>query len=127
MSIWVNIGTITTGLILIIWVMNLIIRKKMTESQSVLWLAIGTSAIIIGIFPKIITFIANLLGIWYPPAIIFLVVYIGLLFIVLKNTVVISVQSNQIRELFMQVSMLNIENEQLKKKLNVNDEVVKSD
>ncbi|GAA0178417.1 hypothetical protein SH2C18_14770 [Clostridium sediminicola] len=126
MSILVNIGAVLTGIILIIFVLKLMVNKNMTESQSVLWLIIGVAAIILGFFPSIITVIADSLGIWYPPSIIFLIGYIGLLFIVLKNTVVISIQSNQIRELFMQVALLNTENEKLKEKLKLNSEEVDS-
>lgn len=124
MSILVNIFTVATGLILIFYVINLMVNRKMSESQSVLWLTIGLAAIILGFFPSIITFIADLLGVWYPPTIAFLIAYIGLLFIVLKNTTVISVQSNQISELFMQIALLNMENERLKEELKLNSEEV---
>lgn len=124
MSILVNIFTVVTGLVLIFLVFNLIVNKKMTESQSVLWLIIGVVAIILGFFPSIITITADFLGVWYPPTIAFLIAYIGLLFIVLKNTTVISIHSNQISELFMQVALLNLENERLKKEIKLNGEEV---
>lgn len=126
MSIIVNIGTIVVGIILILYIIKSMVDKKMTESQSILWLVIGGSAIIIGSFPSIITYIANLLGIWYAPSIIFLVVFIGLLFIVLKNTMIISVQSKQISELFMQIALLNMENEKINEQLKKIDEEVDS-
>jgi hypothetical protein len=124
MSILVNIFAILTGLILVFYVINLLVNKKMTESQSVLWLVIALAAITLGFFPSIITFIANLLGVWYPPTIVFLIAYIGLLFIVLKNTTDISIQSNQISEIFMQIALLNMENERLKEELKLNSEEV---
>jgi hypothetical protein len=99
------------------------VNKKMTESQSILWLIIGVIAVIIGLFPTVISFVAELLGIWYPPSIIFLIAYVGLLFIVLKNTVVISIQSNQISELFIQIALLNTENEKLREQLNLYKEL----
>lgn len=126
MSVLVKIFTIVTGLILILYVIKLMVNKKMTESQSVLWLLIGAAAIILGLFPSIVTYIADLLGVWYPPTIMFLIAYIGLLFIVLKNTTTISVQSNQINELFMQIALLNTENEKLKEELKLNSEEVDS-
>ena len=117
MSILINIGTVLTGVILIGLIIYLMVNKKMTESQSVLWILIGVATIILGIFPSIINFVADKLGIWYAPSITFLIAYIGLLFIVLKNTVITSIQSNQINELFMEVTLLNKENEKLKKQL----------
>lgn len=117
MSILINIGTALTGFVLIITIFYLMVNKKMSEAQSVLWILIGLVTAIIGIFPSIIIFSADKLGIWYPPSITFLVAYIGLLFIVLKNTVITSIQSNQINELFMNVILLKRENEELKQEL----------
>lgn len=126
MSIWVNIFTIVSGFVLILYIVKSMVNKRMTESQSVLWLLIGAAEIVLGIFPSIITFIANLLGIWYPPSIMFLIAYIGLLFIVLKNTTTISIQSNEISELYMQIALLNMENEKLRKDLKLKCEEVDS-
>lgn len=118
-SILVNIFTVAVGLVLILYVIKSMVNKKMTESGSILWLLIGLAGIILGLFPSIITFIADLLGIWYPPTIIFLISYIGLLFIVLKHTIDLSIQSNRMVELYMQVALLNAENEKLKEELNL--------
>lgn len=113
MSIIINIVTVLTGSILIAIIFKLIIDKKMSEAQSILWIMIGITTIIIGIFPQLITLLADKLGVWYAPSLTFLIAYIGLLFIVLKNTVKTSIQSNQINELFMQVILLKKENEDL--------------
>lgn len=118
-SILVNIFTVAVGLVLILYVIKSMVNKKMTESGSILWLLIGLAGIILGLFPSIITFIADILGIWYPPTIIFLISYIGLLFIVLKHTIDLSIQSNRMVELYMQVALLNAENEKLKEELNL--------
>lgn len=126
MSILVNIFTVVTGLVLILYVIKSMVNKKITESQSVLWLLIGLAAIVLGLFPSVITFIADLLGVWYPPTIMFLIAYIGLLFIVLKHTTAISIQSNQISELYMQIALLNIENERLKEELKLKSQEVDS-
>ncbi|WBW98604.1 DUF2304 domain-containing protein [Oceanirhabdus sp. W0125-5] len=117
MSILVNIGTVVAGLIVILYVIKLMVNKKMTESQSVLWLIIGVVFIVIGCFPSLIATAADILGIWYAPSIVFLIAFIGLLFIVFKNSVLLSIQSNQISELFMQIALLNMENEKLKEEL----------
>lgn len=117
MSILINLATVLVGIILIGLVFYLMVNKKMTESQSVLWILIGIATIILGIFPGIINIVAKRFGIWYAPSISFLIAYIGLLFIVFKNTVLISIHSNQINELFMEVTLLNHENEKLKKEL----------
>ncbi len=118
MSIWVNIGSIVVGVTLIIYILMQIVNRKMTESQSVLWLFMGGIAIILGFFPGIINWVAKQLGIWYPPSIFLLFLVIGILFIVLKNTIVTSVQNNQLNELFIQVALLKRDNQELRAELN---------
>lgn len=119
MSILINILAVLTGIILIGIIFNLMVEKKLSEAQSVLWILIGVLTIVLGLFPKIIKTVADALGIWYAPSLGFLAAYMGLLFIVLKNTVIISIQSDQINELFMEVILIKKENEILRKKLDL--------
>lgn len=117
MSILVNIGTVLVGFALICIVMMLIVKKYMSESQSVLWMVIGLAAIILGIFPDLIPMIADWLGVWYAPSVLLLFVSIGLLLIVFYNSVVASKHSNELNELALQISLLKEENKELKGKI----------
>lgn len=117
MSILINITAIITGIVLIGTIFNLMVNRKMTEAQSVLWIVMGITAIALGICPRLINIIADKLGVWYAPSLAFLIAYLTLLFIVLKTTVITSVQNNQINELFMEIVLIKKENEDLKKQL----------
>ena len=117
MNILVNIGTVLVGLFLIAIVIKLNVEKRMSESQSVLWLVIGAVAIILGIFPDLIPMIANALGIWYAPSILLLVVSIGLILIAFFNSIVVSKNTSEIHELAIQIALLKEENKELKRKL----------
>lgn len=117
MSILINIATVFIGLSLMAIIVFLLVNKKMSESQSVLWFLIGFITIVLGLFPDIIPFVADSLGIWYPPTLSFLIAFLGLLFIVLKITVITSVHENQINELFLELVLSKDENEKLRKEL----------
>lgn len=117
MSILINIATVFIGLSLMAIIVFLLVNKKMSESQSVLWFLIGLITIVLGLFPDIIPFVADKLGIWYPPTLSFLIAFLGLLFIVLKVTVITSVHGNQINELFLELVLAKDENEKLRKEL----------
>ncbi|MGN1157857.1 MAG: DUF2304 domain-containing protein [Agathobacter sp.] len=117
MNILVNVGTVLVGLFLIAIVIKLNVEKRMSESQSVLWLVIGAVAIILGIFPDLIPMIANALGIWYAPSILLLVVSIGLILIAFFNSIVVSKNTSEIHELAIQIALLKEENKELKRKL----------
>ena len=79
MSILINIATVFIGLSLMAIIVFLLVNKKMSESQSVLWFLIGLITIVLGLFPDIIPFVADKLGIWYPPTLSFLIAFLGLL------------------------------------------------
>lgn len=117
MSILINIATVFIGLSLMAIIVFWLVNKKMSESQSVLWFLIGLITIVLGLFPDIIPFVADKLGIWYPPTLSFLIAFLGLLFIVLKVTVITSVHGNQINELFLELVLAKDENEKLRKEL----------
>lgn len=117
MSFLVNIGTVFVGIMLVILVITLIVKKKMSESQAVLWICIGVAAIILGVFPGLIPLIAHALGIWYAPSILLLVASIGLLLITFRNSVVLSKHTDEIHELAIIIALLKDENKELRKKL----------
>lgn len=117
MSFLVNIGTVFVGIMLVILVITLIVKKKMSESQAVLWICIGFAAIILGVFPGLIPLIAHALGIWYAPSILLLVASIGLLLITFRNSVVLSKHTDEIHELAIIIVLLKDENKELRKKL----------
>lgn len=117
MSILINIGTILTGVLLIGIIIYLMVHKKINESQSVLWLLIGFITIVLGIFPELVIVIAEKLGVWYPPIISILVAFIVLLFITLKNTVKTSIHSDQLNELFLELTLAKDQIEKLKKEI----------
>lgn len=117
MNIFVNIAAICIGLGLILWVMRLVVRQKMSESQSVLWIGIGITAIILGSFPSLIPWVAGLLGIWYAPSVLLLAAAVGLLLILFRNSSVVSIHADEIHELTIQMALLKDENEALKARL----------
>lgn len=103
MSILINIGAVLTGVALITIIISLMVQRKINASESVLWLLIGFFTIVLGFFPRIINLIADRLGVWYPPTITFFVAYIGLLFIVFKNSVTASIHRDQLNELLLEL------------------------
>lgn len=117
MSILVNIITIFVGIGMIFWVVRLIVKKRMSESQSILWIGIGIAAILFGCFPQLISWIAGQLGITYPPSVLLLFATVGLLLILFYNSIVVSVHADEIHEISMQIALLKEENASLKKQL----------
>jgi hypothetical protein len=78
----VNVFFAIVGILLSLYILNNVKNNKFDIGESLLWL-FGTVAIfIVGIFPNIITFVSNLVGIEYAPSLFFL---ISIIFILLIN------------------------------------------
>ena len=117
MSIFVNIATVLVGIVIILYVIRLMVKKKMSESQSVLWIGIGVVAVILGVFPGLIPWIADMLGIWYAPSVLLLAATVGLLLILFRNSIVVSMHADEIHELTIQIALLKERNDALNNKI----------
>lgn len=80
-------------------VIGLLTKKKITERNSMLWLLGSLMIFIFSIKPYIIDRIAALIGVDYPPTLLFLAAILTLLLINLHHSIQISLLSAQIREI----------------------------
>lgn len=122
MGIIIKITAVLIGLAMILWVLDTMKKKKLNEAQSIFWLIGAVGIIILGLFPQILSWMADLLGIWWEPAILLFFLIILLVFITFNHTREISVLLNQLTELSMQITLLKHDNEKLKEKLDRLDE-----
>lgn len=90
-------------------VIRLLIKRKMDEADSFLWLILGLVAIVSGFFPDFVAWISRHVDLGNPVNLVLVVSVILLIFVVFKNTTDISLHKTQNHELAMQVSMLNSE------------------
>jgi len=99
MSLNLRFGILICGISFSIAIIKLLINKKFSERISLIWLISAMAVFIISIFPKILDVFARLLGVDYPPSILFLLAILILLFICFYHSTQISMLNNQIREL----------------------------
>ena len=92
-------------------------NKKMDEFQAIAWLVGAMGIIILGLFPQIITWAADFLGVWWAPAVLIFFLLVVMFFIVFRHAQSISVLNAQMMEASMQLALLKEENETLKEKL----------
>lgn len=117
MSILVNIGIICMGIVIIFAITRAIIQKKITESHGILWLLSAVAIVVVGFMPDLTIKLAKLLGVDYAPTIVFTFAILLLFYLVFRCTVWIAGLSMRIQELGMQVSMLNQENAEQQRRL----------
>lgn len=117
MSISLRMLICIGGAILLYNIREANIKRKITEEQSLYWLVIGVVIIVIGLFPSIVEFIADLFSVGYPPAIVFAIFIMLMTYGVLYCYKTGADLNNKIQELAMQVALLNEENSRLKKEV----------
>lgn len=87
-------------------------QKKMNEVQSIFWFIGAIGIIFMGLFPGVLAWMANILGVWWAPAILIFFLIVLLLFIGFNHAKEISILKAEVTELSMQVSLPKYEKEQ---------------
>lgn len=97
---------IILGLILILYIFISVIKGKFDIVESIFWLMGSIIILILSIFPNIIVVLSKLIGIEYPPSLLFLLVAVFLLFINFRSTQKIASQKEKIMFLGQEIAIL---------------------
>ncbi|MGM0428445.1 MAG: DUF2304 domain-containing protein, partial [Thermodesulfobacteriota bacterium] len=102
-----KITTTVLGVIIFLIIFSLVRRGKLQEKYALTWFGIGILVVVLGIFPVIIDKIAEMTGIAYAPALLF-VMAVGVLLIQNLYLFIFASQNEvRIKELMQQVAVLN--------------------
>lgn len=99
MSVVLRMIILLLGASFTITVLYLLIKKRINEKSSLLWLIGSIGVLFISLQPKVLDVLAEFIGIDYPPTLLFLMAVIVLLFINLFHSVQITILSYQLKEL----------------------------
>lgn len=83
----------------------LLVNRKITEKNSLVWLFSALSVLGITAFPQLLDRAAEIVGIDYPPSLIFLISALVLLFCILYYSMQISALEKKIRKLAQQIAI----------------------
>ena len=112
-----QIAAIVISVLFFITVIELIRRNKLKEKYAILWLF---SAIILLVFSSSVTLLnktSKLLGVDYPPSLLFLIAFVFLLFIVFHFSTVISKETERSKTLAQKIGLLENKIKELEKRL----------
>ena len=118
MSIVLQILSVAVCLLMLYGLCREMKKKHLSENQAILWIAGVAGLLILSVFPKILPWAAQLLGIWWPPASLIFFFLIVIILIILRHTITISSMETVIKELAMQIALLKDENTELENRLN---------
>jgi hypothetical protein len=115
MELRARLFAMVLGLLVLLIVINLVRTKKLKEEFALLWLLTAVVLVLAPLFIDYLDLVAHGLGIEYPPAFIFLLAIISLLFILFQFSMRISAFSEQIKVLAQELALLRAQVEELKR------------
>lgn len=113
----IQIIAICGSILFIVFIVELIRKKKIREEYSLLWLFFGVIFLIISIWTESLWYIADLLGISYAPAAIFLLLIIAIISILIHYSLVISRLTENHKNLTQTIGLLEMELKKLRKEI----------
>jgi hypothetical protein len=108
MDVLKTLAIVGSGSSLII-IVELIRRGRLKERYALLWLFAGTILLIFSLSRSLLEYVASLVGIYYPPSLLFLLAFLFLLLITLHFSSVISHLSEKNKQLAQEVALLRQE------------------
>ena len=111
-----NIYFVVFSLIVIVYVVNIVRKKKFSIKESFWWFFASVLMLVLSIFPHSIDFISLKLNISYPPSLFFVICIVFLLFINFRNSRRISELQMKVIELGQEVAILkyDLKNDKVK-------------
>ena len=93
------------SIVFIIFILNLVRKNKLDEKYSILWIFFSIIILLVSIFPEIIEKISNLVGVFYPPALLLLLAIIVIGAYIIHITMVITKQNKMIIKLTQELAI----------------------
>jgi hypothetical protein len=91
---------------LLLFILELIRRKRIRENQSLLWLFIGTVFLFFSIWRRGLEVLANLMGIAYPPTAFLLILVMALFVILIQFSIITSDLTEKNRKMAQEIGLL---------------------
>jgi hypothetical protein len=114
MSLLTYIFGILAALITLAVVIEMLRRGRMRERHAIWWLAAGTLALIVGIFPQILDWLSGLIGVGLPVNLVFFVSIAVLFLVCIQHSSELTQLESKTRTLAERHAIQQLELEELK-------------
>lgn len=99
---------ILSGVVLLLFVLELVRRKKLLEGYSLIWIIACAGLIIISLWQGLWFKLAKVLGIFYAPLVLFVFAFFFLILIVLDLSIKVSKLTEQNKKLVQKIGITQI-------------------
>jgi len=90
----------------LVWVVSATIKRKIREKESVIWIILAILLIVISLLPRFLDNVATVLGISYPPSLLFALGFVFVFLICFRLSQEISLSRHREKELAQRISIL---------------------
>lgn len=104
-----QIIAIAGSVILFLFILNLIRRKRIKEEYSLLWVFFGIVFIVLSLWRQGLDYIAIAIGVAYPPTAILLIFLMAMFMILIQFSIIISRLSDANKTLCQEIGLMKME------------------
>ena len=105
-------------LIIVVYILDLLRRKKLREKYAALWLIVGLLVLVLALFPGLLVAAATMLGVQVPSNLLFAITMVFTVGVLLHLSVEISEVEDETRALAEEVAILRVQIERLTSRSN---------
>jgi hypothetical protein len=106
---------VALGLLVLLFILNQVRRKRVREEYSLLWILSASVLVLCAMFIKGVERLSHLVGIYYPPAFLFLVAILMVMVLQFHFSTVISTLRDQNKNLTQDLGILEAEVKELRR------------
>ena len=118
----IQIVALTVSVVLLLAVLDLVRRRKLTEEYSFLWILSSLALLALSIRREILHDAARWLGVYYPPILLVMLLIVMVFVASLCFSVIVSRQRQQIERLIEETAILSAELRELRERRSLRTE-----
>ena len=107
MDLHLRLAALCATLILMLLVLELVRRRRLLERYALVWMVVTALLIVLTLWDGLLTGVASLIGIAYPPSALFVIAFGFVIFLLLHFSVAVSRLTDQSKVLAQQLSLLD--------------------
>ena len=123
----IEIVALIVSIVLLIVVLELVRRRKLTEEYSFLWILSSLLLLTLSVRREILHTVARWLGVYYPPTVLVMLLIVMVFVASLCFSVIVSRQRQQIERLIEETAILSAELRELRAQMASRPNVARTD
>ena len=107
MDLHLRAAAVLATLVLLLLVLELVRRRRLLERYALVWMAVTGLLIVLALWDGLLTSVASVIGISYPPSALFLIAFGFVILLLLHFSVAVSKLTDQSKVLAQQLALLD--------------------